>query len=150
VTFIKDTSNESEQTVIPLNWKMSQMKGEIRMCKSKNCISSKEDLEISSPDEGKQYGKIPTTLPTCFRKNQPKDDTQYSASDLKMLNADNKSESESEVILTKNSGKEKDQEGGSSETVNRQTETSHSEASHLRMPGRERKIPVTRTNDFLW
>jgi hypothetical protein len=62
----------------------------------------------------------------------------------------NKSESESEVILTKNSGKEKDQEGCSSETVNRQTETSHSEASHLRITGRERKIPVTRTYDFLW
>jgi hypothetical protein len=77
VSFIKDTSNKSEQTVLPLNWKMTQMKGEMRMCKSKNCISSKEDLEISSLDEGKQQGKIPTMLPTCFRKNQPKDDIQY-------------------------------------------------------------------------
>jgi hypothetical protein len=72
------------------------------------------------------------------------------SSDLKMLTVDNKSESESEVIITKNSGKEKDQEGGSSETVNRQTETAHSEASHPRIPVRERKIPVTRSKDFLW
>ena len=72
-----------------------------------------------------------------------------------------------EMIVSKNLGKENEQVDGIHKTVNRQFDISNhnvsgsseildrqSETSHNKAPqrstGRERKIPVARTNDFLW
>jgi hypothetical protein len=53
-----------------------------------------------------------------------------------------------EVPLTKNLGKNGEQMCHSSELVDRQVVTLHHEANNIRVTGRERKIPVTRTNVF--
>jgi hypothetical protein len=55
-----------------------------------------------------------------------------------------------EVPSTENLGMIGEQMGDSSDSVNRQAETLQHEVSNIRVSGRERKIPVTRTNDFLW
>jgi hypothetical protein len=49
--------------------------------------------------------------------------------------------------LTKNLGNTRKQ-SDNSETINRQAETPQHETSNIRVIGRERKIPVTRTNYF--
>jgi hypothetical protein len=53
-----------------------------------------------------------------------------------------------EVPLTKNLGKKGEQMCHSSELVDRQVETLHHEVNNIRVTGKERKIPVTRTNFF--
>lgn len=55
-----------------------------------------------------------------------------------------------EMPFTKNLGKTGKQTGDNSETANRQVETPQHEVSNIRITGRERNIPVTRKNDFLW
>jgi hypothetical protein len=60
-----------------------------------------------------------------------------------------------EVPLTKNLGNKGEQMCHSPELVDRQVETLHYEANNnrvnnIKVTGRERKIPVTRTNDILW
>jgi hypothetical protein len=60
-----------------------------------------------------------------------------------------------EVPVTKNLGNKGEQMSHSPELVDRQAETLHYEANinrvhNVRVTGRERKTPVTRTSDFLW
>jgi hypothetical protein len=40
--------------------------------------------------------------------------------------------------------------GGSSNTLDKQVKSPHYKVPQYRSTGKERKIPVTRTNDFLW
>jgi hypothetical protein len=62
VTLIKVQPNKSEQTVLPLDWKMTPRQDEIKKCKNKDRISSEEDLEIISVEIDKQQGKLPAML----------------------------------------------------------------------------------------
>jgi hypothetical protein len=70
-TTIKAILNKSVKTVIPLNWKKSQLEDETRMCKNKGCNSHKEDLGTSFTCEERQSGRILPTLPSMQVRRPP-------------------------------------------------------------------------------